>query len=101
MVPMPRAILLALLAAAAPVPPVAAELPPVAREISGDEIAKTLLAINHDRTSGKDGEKKAAGVLEQKLRAYGVAYARHEMKAYLSWPGRASLEAVGCETVDR
>src|SRR5262245_21023892 len=76
----------------------AAELPPIASEISTDEIAKTLQAINHDRTSGKDGEKRAAGVLEEKLRAYGVACARHDMRAYLSWPGPAGLEVAGAET---
>jgi Zn-dependent M28 family amino/carboxypeptidase len=95
MVPMPKALLLALAVSA---PALAAELPPVAREISGDEIKKTLDAINHNRTSGKDGEMKAAVALEEKLKAYGVAYVRHEMKAYLSWPGRAGLEAVGAET---
>jgi N-acetylated-alpha-linked acidic dipeptidase len=95
MVPMLKA---SLLAVAVSFSARAAELPPTAREVSADEIKKTLAAINHDRTSGKDGEKKAAGTLEEKLRAYGVAYVRHEMNAYLSWPGRAGLEVVGAET---
>jgi Zn-dependent M28 family amino/carboxypeptidase len=76
----------------------AAELPPVAREISAAEIAETLDDINFDRTSGRAGEKRAAGVLETRLRAYGVSHARHEMKAYLSWPGKAALDVVGPET---
>jgi Zn-dependent M28 family amino/carboxypeptidase len=73
----------------------AAELPPVAREVSWSEISATLAAIDHDRTSGREGERKAADLLERKLREYGVRYARHEMRAYLSWPGEARLEAVG------
>ena len=80
-----------------PVGGAGAELPPIAREISATEIAKTLDALNYDRTSGKEGERKGALVLEEKLRAYGVKYVRHEMRAYLSWPGQASLEAVAPE----
>jgi Zn-dependent M28 family amino/carboxypeptidase len=79
-------------------PVLAAELPPVAREISTIEMAKTLDAINYDRTSGRAGEKRAAGVLEEKLRAYGVGSVRHEMSAYLSWPGKAAVEAMGPES---
>ena len=76
-----------------------AELPSVAREISPAEMAKTLAALDYDRTSGRDGERRGASVLEDKLRAYGVAYVRHEMRAYLSWPGPASLEALGPEAL--
>lgn len=72
-----------------------AQLPPIAREISPGEMAKTLAALDYDRTSGREGERRGAAVLEEKLRSYGVAFVRHEMRAYLSWPGPASLEALG------
>lgn len=74
-----------------------AELPPIAREISPAELSRTLEALNYDRTSGKDGERRGAAVLEGRLRAYGVKHTRHEMRAYLSWPGAASLSAVAPE----
>jgi len=97
MVRMPKRAIL-VVAALLGGPVVAAELPTVAREISATEIAKTLDAINYDRTSGREGEKRAAGVLEEKLRAYGVGYVRHEVRAYLSWPGKARVEAAGPES---
>src|SRR6185295_838683 len=80
-------------------PVAGAELPPVAREISPCEMAKTLSALYYDRTSGREGERRGASVLEDKLRAYGVHHARHEMRAYLSWPGAATLEAVTREAL--
>jgi peptidase M28-like protein len=80
-------------------PKAGAELPPVAREISPGEMAKTLAALDYDRTSGREGERRGASVLEDRLRAYGVRSARHEMRAYLSWPGAASLEAVTREAL--
>ena len=76
-----------------------AELPPIAHEISPAEMAQTLTALDYDRTSGREGERRGAAVLEEKLRAYGVRYVRHEMRAYLSWPGSASLEAVAPEAI--
>ena len=76
-----------------------AELPAIAREISSAEMAKTLAALDYDRTSGREGERRGASVLEEKLRTYGVKYVRHEMRAYLSWPGSASLEAMGPEAI--
>jgi hypothetical protein len=66
-------------------------LPPV----SVAEIQRTLTAINHDRTSGKDGERKAAVYLEARLKEYGVAHVRHEVRAFLSWPVRASVAVDG------
>jgi N-acetylated-alpha-linked acidic dipeptidase len=66
-------------------------LPPV----SVAEIQRTLTAINHDRTSGKDGERKAAAYLEERLKEYGVAHVRHEVRAFLSWPVRASVAVDG------
>ena len=71
------------------------ELPSISREISSSEMARTLAALDYDRTSGREGERRGALVLEEKLRAHGVAFVRHEMRAYLSWPGPASLEALG------
>jgi hypothetical protein len=64
-------------------------------EISVAEIQRTLNAINHDRTSGKDGERKAAAYLEARLKEYGVAHARHDIRAFLSWPVRASVAVDG------
>ena len=75
------------------------ELPTIAHEISPAEMAQTLAALDYDRTSGREGERKGASVLEEKLRAYGIPYARHEMRAYLSWPGPASLEAISPEAI--
>jgi hypothetical protein len=59
------------------------------------EIQRTLNAINHDRTSGKEGERKAAAYLEARLKEYGVAHTRHEVRAFLSWPVRASVAVDG------
>jgi Zn-dependent M28 family amino/carboxypeptidase len=64
------------------------------REVSITEIETTLRSIDHDRTSGREGERKAALFLEDRLTAYGVAYARYEAHAYLSWPGKAELSVL-------
>jgi Zn-dependent M28 family amino/carboxypeptidase len=93
----PSLLLKLVVVLALPSVPEAATLPPVATEVSAEEIARTLEALNHDRTSGRDGERRGAITLEEKLRAYGVKHTRHEVRAYLSWPGRASLEAVAPE----
>jgi hypothetical protein len=69
-------------------------------EISVAEIQRTLNAINHDRTSGKDGERKAAAYLEARLKDYGVANTRHDIRAFLSWPVRASVAAEGADTLE-
>jgi Zn-dependent M28 family amino/carboxypeptidase len=71
-----------------------AEMPALAREVSRAEIMHSLGALDYDRTSGREGERRGASLLEEKLRLYGVRHTRHEMRAYLSWPGAASLEAV-------
>jgi N-acetylated-alpha-linked acidic dipeptidase len=67
----------------------------VGDQIDIAEIDRTLKAIDVDRTSGHEGERQSAAHLEQKLKEYGVHYARHDMKAYLSWPKRASVSASG------
>ncbi len=64
-------------------------------QVSVVEIQRTLNAINHDRTSGKDGERKAAAYLEARLKEYGIAYARHDVRAFLSWPVRGSVAVDG------
>jgi Zn-dependent M28 family amino/carboxypeptidase len=74
-----------------PAPPPPAAAASVQKAVSLPEMEKTLKAINLDRTSGREGERKAAAFLEQKLREYGVKYARHDVRALLSWPGRAEL----------
>jgi len=63
--------------------------------ISIGEIEKTLHAIDHDRTSGRDGELQAAAYLERKLDEYGVPHRRHAVRAYLSWPVSAELALAG------
>jgi hypothetical protein len=63
----------------------------VGKEIDIAEIDRTLKAIDVDRTSGKDGERRSAVYLERKLAEYGVKHTRYDMKAYLSWPKRAAL----------
>src|SRR6266478_2180897 len=63
----------------------------IGKQIDIAEIDRTLKAIDVDRTSGKDGERQSAAYLERKLREYGIEHTRHDMKAYLSWPKRATL----------
>jgi hypothetical protein len=72
-----------------------ASLPPIAHAVDPAEIARTLDGIDHDRTSGREGERRAAAFLEERLRAYGIRHERHDIKAYLSWPVSASLTAEG------
>jgi N-acetylated-alpha-linked acidic dipeptidase len=67
----------------------------VGDQIDITEIDRTLKAIDVDRTSGREGERQSAAYLERKLSEYGVRYTRHDMKAYLSWPKRASVTASG------
>lgn len=62
--------------------------------VSAEEIARTLDGIDYDRTGGREGERRAAAFLEERLRGYGVAHARHDIRVYLSWPVNASLAAV-------
>jgi len=73
--------------------PAASKPPALPKTISGIEIEKTVRAINFDRTSGREGEQKAAAYLEQKLREYGVKVTRYDVRAFLSWPGKAELTA--------
>jgi N-acetylated-alpha-linked acidic dipeptidase len=68
---------------------------PALPSVSVAEMQQTLNAINHDRTSGKAGERKAAAYLESRLKEYGVAYVRHEVRAFLSWPVRGSVAVDG------
>ncbi|MBE3095967.1 MAG: M28 family peptidase, partial [Planctomycetes bacterium] len=65
--------------------------PALPRTVSAAEIEATVRAINIDRTSSRDGEKKAAAYLEQKLKEYGVKATRYDVKAFLSWPVKSEL----------
>jgi hypothetical protein len=73
--------------------PAVATAPALPKTISALEIEKTVRAVNFDRTSGREGEQKAAAYLEQKLKEYGVKATRYDVKAFLSWPGKAELTA--------
>jgi hypothetical protein len=79
-----------------------AALQAVQAEVSIQAMRETLEAINHDRTSGKEGERKAAQYLTQRLQQYGVRHTLHELRAYLSWPihGRVSVEGPGGVALD-
>jgi N-acetylated-alpha-linked acidic dipeptidase len=67
----------------------------VQRAVSIAEIQKTLDALNIDRTSGKEGERRAADYLVQKLSEYGVKHTRYEARLYMSWPVQAELAVLG------
>jgi len=82
--------------AAAPAPiPAAANGVALQRSVSAVELQKTLTAINFDRTAGKDGEKKAAAYVEDRLKEYGVKYTRYDARVLLSWPGKAEIALFG------
>lgn len=81
--------------AAAPGAGPAVSLPAVAQAVDPAEIARTLDGIDYDRTSGRDGERRAAAFLEERLRSYGIRHERHDIRAYLSWPVSASLATEG------
>ena len=91
----PTLIALALSVSAAFAQSPAVEPRAVGDQIDIAEIDRTLKAIDVDRTSGREGERQSAAYLERKLSEYGVRYTRHDMKAYLSWPKRASVTATG------
>src|SRR2546430_17313842 len=63
----------------------------VQRAVSIAEIQKTLKAFNIDRTSGKEGERRAADYLVQNLTEYGISHTRYEARLYMSWPIQAEL----------
>src|SRR6516165_9975307 len=63
----------------------------VRQAVSIAEIQKTLDAFNIDRTSGKDGERQAAGYLVKMLTAYGVKHTLYDARIYMSWPVSAEL----------
>ncbi len=87
---------LAIVAVLAVAPTSAApDLPPVARQVSIAEIDGSLKALDHDRTSGREGERQAAAFLERKLKEYGVRFTRHDMSAFLSWPVRGEVRIDG------
>jgi Iap family predicted aminopeptidase len=73
----------------------AQERAPAVREtgerVSIAAIMKTLEAIDFDRTSGTDGERKAAAALAARLSEHGVRHVVHDVRAFLSWPRRAEL----------
>ena len=62
--------------------------------VSAEEIARTLDGIDYDRTGGREGERRAAAFLEERLRQYGIAHRRHDIRVHLSWPVSASLAAL-------
>jgi len=63
--------------------------------VSSAEIQATLAAFDVDRTSGKDGERKAAQYLARKLAEYGVKHTTHEARLYMSWPIEAQISVTG------
>src|SRR5262245_46667251 len=67
----------------------------VRSEVSAAEINRTLRAIDVDRTSGTEGERASALYVDRKLGEYGIAHRTYESRLYLSWPGRAELDAPG------
>src|SRR4029078_5883476 len=67
----------------------------VQKAVSIAEIQRTLDALNIDRTSGKEGERRAADFMVQKLAEYGVRHTRYEARLYMSWPVQAELSVVG------
>src|SRR5436309_3540385 len=91
----PTLIALALSVSAAFAQSPAVEPRAVGDQIDINEIDRTLKAIDIDRTSGGEGERQSAAYLERKLAEYGVHHARYDMKAYLSWPKRATVSASG------
>jgi hypothetical protein len=48
-----------------------------------------------DRTSGRDGERRAAEYLARKLKEYGVRHTVHETRLYMSWPVSAEMSIGG------
>src|SRR5262245_12725724 len=64
---------------------------PVASAVSSREMQRSLEAFDIDRTSGKDGERKAAQYLAKKLAEYGVKHTTHEARLYMSWPAGAEI----------
>lgn len=61
-------------------------------EVSTAELEKILVPFNSlDRVSGSEGEARAAELLAEALRRYGIPHQVHRFRAYLSWPLRAEL----------
>lgn len=71
------------------------QLDAVQAAVSIAEIQKTLDALNIDRTSGKEGERRASDYLVQKLTEYGVKHTRYDARLYMSWPVQAELSVLG------
>jgi len=63
--------------------------------VSVKELQRNLNAINFDRTSGKDGERKAAAYVEQRLRQFGAKHVRYEARVLLSRPVKAEVSLFG------
>jgi hypothetical protein len=72
-----------------------ARLNAIQAEVSSAEIEQTLRAIDIDRTSAGEGERRAAAFLDRKLTEYGVAHTTYDARLFLSWPGRAELTSPG------
>jgi len=64
-------------------------------EVSIAEIDRTLHAIDVDRTAASEGERASAEYLDRKLTEYGVAHVKHDVRLFLSWPGRATVTIPG------
>jgi N-acetylated-alpha-linked acidic dipeptidase len=67
----------------------------VRQAVSNAEIQKTLDAFDVDRTSGKDGERRAAEYLGKKLTEYGIRHTTHEARLYMSWPISGEIDVAG------
>src|SRR3954466_3525589 len=73
------------------------QLDAVRAAVSTAEMQKTLDALNIDRTSGKEGERRASDYLVQKLTEYGVRHTRYDARLYMSWPVQAELSVLSAE----
>jgi hypothetical protein len=72
---------------------------PVQADVSIAEIARTLRALDRDRTAGSEGERAAAEYLVTKLSEYGIEHRTYASRQYLSWPGRAEVAVPGLELI--
>ena len=67
-------------------------------EISSEEMKRILAPFNSlDRISGGEGEARAAELLVEALKRYGIPHEVHRFRAYLSWPLRAELRVPGSD----
>ena len=72
----------------------------IASEVSADLLWKHLEAIcQWERYTGKPGEAQAVSYIERELMKVGISVTVHEVDAWISIPGNASLEILGEENV--